>query len=200
MSDDDTVQDSTPITETGEPVKRGRGRPPGAKNGTHSTPTAQPNAAAQRKAEAAVTTMGTAYELIAMILSPLAPMAAEMFKAGVPAAQQRNRQAFLASPKLADRIASGGSKSGTLGFVIAQGMLVFPVAVAVQVETGLFSAKVKEAPKATARPAGPAKAKAPQTSPDGLFIPDFPTPNTGNPIIPIFPDPLYGDPNLRAEQ
>jgi hypothetical protein len=127
------------------------------------------------------------YEFIAMILEPLAPTAAELFKAGMPAAQRRNRSAFLASPKLAERISSTGGKTGTFGFIVAQAVLIGPVAVAVSLETGI-SSKAKPKPKPT-KPAAQPRPTPPDTES-----------GTVNPVMPIFGGIPVGDPSIIAEQ
>jgi hypothetical protein len=138
ISVDDLVFDTPPddITEAGEPAKPRRGRPPGTRNGEGK---GRRTTSESRTVSEAMGTMQSAYDLIALLLKPLAPNAARIFSDGVPKAQESNRRAFEASPKLAKRVASTGEKGGSAAFFIGNAALIAPV---VAVAAGEVSAKL----------------------------------------------------------
>jgi hypothetical protein len=188
---DDLVFDETPdaITEEGEPVAespRRRGRPPGVKNG-EGQGRARRSTGENRTVSEALGAMQSAYDLIGLLLLPIAPNASRLFTSGIRTAQESNRRAFEASPKLAKRIATTGEKGGTVGFVIGNAVLIAPVVIAASAEIG--TRLPQKTPKP--RPQAPQPTQRPQQSQPQRQ--DIPRPNVAEgfvvPTVPIW-DPV----------
>lgn len=174
LSVDDLVIDSTPegITEEGEPSKR-RGRPPGVKNGEGRT---RRTTTENRTVSEALGAMQSAYDLIGLLLKPIAPNASRIFTEGVNRAQESNRRAFEASPKLAKRVATTGEKGGAAGFFIGNAVLIAPVVLAASAEIQLRM----PAKTAKPRPQGPGTRDT-RTQPQAQDIPRPPLIPTNTP-------------------
>lgn len=156
---DDLVFDTPPddpIGEAGETKPR-RGRPPGTKNGEGR---GRRTTAENKTVAEAIGTMQSAYDLLALMLQPLAPNAARIFREGISKAQESNRRAFEASPKLAKKVASTGEKGGGAAFFIGNAVLIAPVVAAAsrEVQAKLpADARKPKPPKPAQRPPQPAQ-------------------------------------------
>lgn len=189
LSVDDLVYDAAPdepITESGEPRAR-RGRPPGTKNGEGK---GRRTTAENRTVSEALGTMQSSYDLIGLLLTPLAPNTARIFKDGVRSAQESNKRAFEASPKLAKRVASTGEKGGAAAFFIGNTVLIMPVVAAAVTEV---QAKL---PAEARKPRPPKPAPQPRPTP----AQDIPRPPRSQQIIPTgegfeIPDVPIWNPN-----
>jgi hypothetical protein len=188
----DSAPEGDPITESGETKPR-RGRPPGTKTGEGR---GRRSPGESKTISEAMGTMQSAYDMVALLLSPIAPNAARLFRDGISRAQESNRRAFEASPKLAKRVASTGEKGGGAAFFIGNAVLIAPVVAAASREISSKMPAKPATPKPQKRPQQP---QQPQQRPtQGQDIPR----QTARQVIPTgegfqIPDVPVWDPNQQ---
>ena len=106
-----------PQTEAGE-TKAKRGRPVGS----------TANAKSNQDVDAALATLETAYQFVALGLTMIgAPMAATELAGKIETVQAQNKGFLLADRKLAQTIAKIGQGTGRAGFITVNAMALVPV-------------------------------------------------------------------------
>jgi hypothetical protein len=137
-ADDNDTRDDTATEQTcnwpgcKQPVSSnysGRGRRPtrcDEHRNARNTTSSRPVRSSAKDTDAALAQMEVLYGLATGALLMVNPVLAADFSERIERAQTINRNAFNADPKLAKRVASGGSDFGPLIFLAAQVYLVGP--------------------------------------------------------------------------
>ncbi len=85
----------------------------------------------RRNVSQALSVMDGVYSGLILGMALLLPDAAMAMQANYDQAMRLNRQAFESNKKLADKVTKVGGAGGTIAFVAAQGLMVYPAAVAI---------------------------------------------------------------------